>query len=70
MRSKDTLTNKGKQYLQAIQECQARYEAMPTSEQTTVKVRLLRSLEKLATELDGKYRLERLRWSDRYPETR
>jgi len=70
MRSKDTLTNKGKQYLQAIQECQARYEAMPTCEQTTVKVCLLRSLEKLATELDGRYRLERLLWSDRYPETR
>lgn len=69
MRSKDTLTNKGKQYLRAIQECQARYEAMPTCEQTPVRKLLLKSLEKLATELDGKYRLARLRWLDRFPET-
>jgi hypothetical protein len=56
------LTKRGKHRQQAIEECRARYEAMPDD----VRRPLLRALDSASNELDGRYRKESFREADRH----
>ena len=56
MRPEDTLTRRGRQYQQALEECRARYEQVA---QKRARVPLLAALKKAEAKLDNQYRRER-----------